>query len=214
MQEATSKERMLKKIRKALIEKVEHPFPKLEEVDNVYTSSDELLEIQFAEEFTKVNGQFVFCEDLLQFQQSIKEISIEKNWNNIFCWEPIVMELLGDALSYASTDENFVDAGVGITSCEALVSRTGSIFISSDTESGRRLSIYPTIHVVVAFASQLKRDTIDAIKYMNEKYQGKLPSLISDTTGPSRTADIEKTLVLGAHGPRELFVFLIDDINE
>jgi L-lactate dehydrogenase complex protein LldG len=35
--------------------------------------------------------------------------------------------------------------------------------------------------------------------------------MISTTTGPSRTADIEKTLVLGAHGPREIFVILIDD---
>jgi L-lactate dehydrogenase complex protein LldG len=46
---------------------------------------------------------------------------------------------------------------------------------------------------------------------MNEKYQGQLPSLMSVVAGPSRTADIEKTLVLGAHGPRELFLFLIDD---
>jgi L-lactate dehydrogenase complex protein LldG len=37
--------------------------------------------------------------------------------------------------------------------------------------------------------------------------------MLSVTTGPSRTADIEKTLVLGAHGPKELFVFLLDDLN-
>jgi len=100
---------------------------------------------------------------------------------------------------------------VGITTCEALIARTGSILISSGSAAGRRLSIYPSIHVVVAYASQLKNDTIDAIQFMNEKYQGQLPSLMSVVAGPSRTADIEKTLVLGAHGPRELFLFLIDD---
>ncbi|MCK5078809.1 MAG: LUD domain-containing protein, partial [Bacteroidales bacterium] len=51
----------------------------------------------------------------------------------------------------------------------------------------------------------------DALKGMKEKYGQDLPSMISLITGPSRTADIEKTLVMGAHGPRELYVFLVDD---
>jgi L-lactate dehydrogenase complex protein LldG len=43
------------------------------------------------------------------------------------------------------------------------------------------------------------------------KYPTLLPSMINMITGPSRTADIEKTLVLGAHGPKELMLFLIED---
>ena len=54
-------------------------------------------------------------------------------------------------------------------------------------------------------------DLKDAFKIMKDKYENNLPSMISTITGPSRTADIEKTLVLGAHGPREIFVLLIDD---
>ena len=61
----------------------------------------------------------------------------------------------------------------------------------------------------VTSTNKFKSD--NAIQFMNEKYQGQLPSLMSVVAGPSRTADIEKTLVLGAHGPRELFLFLIDD---
>ena len=45
---------------------------------------------------------------------------------------------------------------------------------------------------------------------MQEKYKNNLPSLITFATGPSRTADIEKTLVVGVHGPKEVYVFLID----
>ena len=67
MQEATPKERMLKKIRKALIEKAENPFPKFEDTEAIFASSPELLEIQFAEAFNKVNGQFVYCEDEKDF---------------------------------------------------------------------------------------------------------------------------------------------------
>ena len=46
---------------------------------------------------------------------------------------------------------------------------------------------------------------------MKKKYPDNYPSMISLITGPSRTADIEKTLVMGAHGPKELYVFLIED---
>ena len=55
-------------------------------------------------------------------------------------------------------------------------------------------------------------DLKDGFNRLKEKYGQKLPSMISTITGPSRTADIEKTLVLGAHGPKELYVFLIDDL--
>ena len=54
-------------------------------------------------------------------------------------------------------------------------------------------------------------DIKDGFKLLKNKYGNRLPSMISNVTGPSRTADIEKTLVLGAHGPKELFVFLLDD---
>jgi L-lactate dehydrogenase complex protein LldG len=53
-------------------------------------------------------------------------------------------------------------------------------------------------------------DLKDGFKLLKNKYGHNTPSLISTITGPSRTADIEKTLVLGAHGPKELFVFLLD----
>ncbi|MNL89836.1 Lactate utilization protein C [compost metagenome] len=56
-------------------------------------------------------------------------------------------------------------------------------------------------------------DLKDAFKLIKDKYGSQIPSMISTITGPSRTADIEKTLVLGAHGPKELFVFLIDDFS-
>ncbi|MOA49007.1 Lactate utilization protein C [compost metagenome] len=54
-------------------------------------------------------------------------------------------------------------------------------------------------------------DLKDAFALLKEKYEEHLPSNITVISGPSRTADIEKTLVLGAHGPKEFYVFLIDD---
>ncbi len=53
-------------------------------------------------------------------------------------------------------------------------------------------------------------DVKDALQLVKEKYSDKLPSLITFATGPSRTADIEKTLVVGVHGPKEVYLFLVE----
>ena len=50
----------------------------------------------------------------------------------------------------------------------------------------------------------------DALQGAREKYGEQLPSLITFATGPSRTADIEKTLVVGVHGPKEVYLFLVE----
>ena len=64
---------------------------------------------------------------------------------------------------------------------------------------------------MIAKTSQLQYDIKDGLEFIRTKYGTNIPSMICLETGPSRTADIEKTLVLGAHGPKELLVFLIDD---
>lgn len=89
--------------------------------------------------------------------------------------------------------------------------RTGSAIISSNGNSGRQLNFYPPVHIIIANKSQIVDYLEDGLKAIQEKY-GKqtLPSLISFISGPSRTADIEKTLVLGAHGPKTLHVFIYE----
>lgn len=211
MREATPKERMLKQIRKALIEKTDNPYPRLEESGPIYKQSDELLEIQFAQEFSKINGQFLFCENKDQCVEDLKQLITERNWTEVYIWENALAWLKNNIEAIKSDELNFEAANVGITTCDALVARTGSIMITNASEAGRRLSIYPHIHVVIAFTSQLFSDIGEALTFIQNKYGDKMPTMISNTTGPSRTADIEKTLVLGAHGPREIFVLLIDD---
>ncbi|MDR3696771.1 lactate utilization protein [Mucilaginibacter sp.] len=206
----TSKEKLLKKIRKALLEKRENPYPNLEDQPH-YPRNEEMLEVVFAEQFTAVSGQFVFCEDEVQFIESLLELAEERNWHKIYCWEPALQEILTRfEYPFFETDKDFEQAEVGFTLCENLVARNGSIILSNAGMAGRRLSIYPPVHIVLAYTSQLVLDLKDGFKQIKTKYGNNLPSMITTVTGPSRTADIEKTLVLGAHGPRELFVFLLD----
>ena len=210
MKETTSKEKMLKKIRKALLEKRDNPYPNLEDTP-VYKESDEYLEVMFAEQFTAIAGQFIYCADEIQFIENLLQLAEEKTLRKIYCWEPALQTLLSTyEYPFYSTDTDFMQADVGITLCEALVARNGSILVTNGSAAGRRLSIYPNIHIVLAYTSQLVLDLKDGFALLKEKYGDHMPSMVSNVTGPSRTADIEKTLVIGAHGPKELYVFLID----
>lgn len=201
---------MLKKIRKALLEKRDNPYPNLEETP-LYPDFDGHLDVLFAEELSMVAGQFIYCEDEIQLIENLLQLAEMKKWRKIYCWEPPLQNLLAKyEYPFYSTDTEFANAEVGITLCESLIARNGSVMISNGSEAGRSLSIYPNVHIVVAYASQLVLDLKDAFRLMRTKYPDQLPSMISNITGPSRTADIEKTLVLGAHGPKELYVFMLE----
>jgi L-lactate dehydrogenase complex protein LldG len=206
----TSKEKLLKKIRKSLLEKRDNPYPNLEDLPH-YSQNDELPEVLFAGQLTSISGQFVFCEDEAQFIENLLELAEDRRWRKIYCWEPPLQDILKRFdFPFFETDKSFEQADVGFTLCEALIARNGSILLSNANMAGRRLSIYPPVHIVLAYSSQLVLDLKDGFKLLKNKYENNLPSMISTVTGPSRTADIEKTLVLGAHGPKELFVFLLD----
>ncbi len=98
---------------------------------------------------------------------------------------------------------------VGITSCDALIAQTGSILLTSRSAGGRALSVLPPHHLVIAQADQLVPDLPAACDLLSARYGKNYPSFITFITGPSRTGDIERILVLGAHGPKNLTVILI-----
>jgi L-lactate dehydrogenase complex protein LldG len=95
----------------------------------------------------------------------------------------------------------------GITECDALIAQTGSVLVTSRSAGGRALSVLPPHHVVLARREQLLPDLPAAFALLKTKYQPNYPTFISLITGPSRTGDIERILVLGAHGPKKLTIF-------
>lgn len=97
----------------------------------------------------------------------------------------------------------------GITECDALIAQTGSVLVTSRNAGGRALSVLPPHHVVLARREQLLRDLPAAFQFLKQKYGANYPSMMSFITGPSRTGDIERILVLGAHGPKKLTIFLV-----
>ncbi|MDR3378185.1 MAG: lactate utilization protein [Verrucomicrobiae bacterium] len=98
---------------------------------------------------------------------------------------------------------------VGITGCDALIAQTGSVAVTSRSTGGRALTVLPPHHVVIARRDQLVGDLPTAFALLQRKYEPDFPSMISFITGPSRTGDIERILVLGAHGPKKLTIFCL-----
>jgi len=108
---------------------------------------------------------------------------------------------------YAVADLESCDAA--LTECEALVAETGSVLVSSARSGGRALSVLPPHHVVLARRQQMVANLRAALQLVRHQHKDNWPSLLSFITGPSRTGDIERILVLGAHGPKKLTILLL-----
>ncbi|MBK3517258.1 LutC/YkgG family protein [Carboxylicivirga marina] len=173
---------------------------------DVFPVPENLLDT-FIEEFEKVNGQVFVCNNDEEFTNHFESERVSKGWTNIICKDDELKVLLPEE-SLLTDDSKMDDIGVGITACEYLIARTGSIMISAAGLSGRLLNVFPPVHVVVAHENQLVAFLDDAIEKFSAKYSDNWPSQATIVTGPSRTADIEKTLVMGAHGPKELILFV------
>ncbi|MCD4695318.1 MAG: lactate utilization protein [Bacteroidales bacterium] len=211
MEETTTREKVLKKIRNSLISKTENPYPSLDIESSVYHDFTEQKDIVFAEEFTLVGGKFIYCENENELKTNLQSLFREKGFKEIFCFDSKIIELLNNSgIPNFNEEDKLLDISAGITHCEFLVARFGSILVSSKQFSGRRLNVFPETHIVIAYTHQIVNELKDALILMKEKYGSGLPSMMTFITGPSRTADIEKTLVMGAHGPKELYLLLID----
>lgn len=210
MQPSASKENILKKIRKALTATTPLPFPASEGNTSVFNPATQELEVEFGEQFTKLLGKFVYCASVEELHEQLASIISHNNWDRIFFSRDELTGILGEPFLQNNFYNDLATANAAITTCEALVARTGSIILSSAQKSGRTTSVYAEIHVCIAFTDQLVYDVKDGLQLIKEKYNGRIPSLVTFATGPSRTADIEKTLVVGVHGPKEVYVFLVE----
>lgn len=205
-----SKENILKKIRKALTQSTPLPFPQSEGAASIFPQPPQELEVEFAEQFTKLLGKFIFCLNKQELAFQLNSLMRKQGWKKIYCREDNLIKFIDPQSAEWLTDD-LPGCDVSITSCEALVARTGSIVMSTAQPSGRTVSVYAPVHICIAYTGQLVYDVRDALIQVKNKYGDKLPSLITFATGPSRTADIEKTLVVGVHGPKEVYCFLVDE---
>lgn len=212
MKVSPAKENILKRVRNALSQPVPLPFPRAEGQQTVYRTQTGSLEEVFAQTFSALKGRFIFCANHQELAEALAALATHEQWENCYCRElPLLHQLEPFALPFLNQGTDLGQANAGLTSCEALVARTGSVLMSAAQPSGRTVGIFPPVHVVVAYIDQLVYDITDAFGLLQAHYPENLPSMVSLQSGPSRTSDIEKTSVIGVHGPAEVYVFLVDE---
>jgi L-lactate dehydrogenase complex protein LldG len=101
---------------------------------------------------------------------------------------------------------------VSVTPCEAAIAETGTLMLASGPNSPTTLNFLPDTHIVLVFANQVVATYEDGWDRLRSRAAPEmLPRVINFVTGPSRTADIEQHIELGAHGPRRLHIVLVED---
>ncbi len=172
----------------------------------------------FARNSEALATEFDIFRESASLSARLSELASSERWtgvashrnkiNKYFCGTLPLPTLWVDD-GYSTDDLERCD--VAITSCDALVAQTGSVVVSSRSAGGRALSVLPPHHIVIATPDQVVADLPDAFALLESRYSGNYPSFLSFITGPSRTGDIERILVLGAHGPKRLSVYIIEE---
>lgn len=102
------------------------------------------------------------------------------------------------------------DDPVGLSHAIAGVAETGTLVLTSGIDNPTTLNFLPETHIVVVLAEDIVGDYETVWASLQERYGlGTLPRTVNFVTGPSRSADIEQTLLLGAHGPKRLHIIVV-----
>jgi L-lactate dehydrogenase complex protein LldG len=167
----------------------------------------------FAKNAVELKADFQLLASREELKAALAKISLAENWKCIASHRGELTDSFSGALNLpiCFTDKNYdvhelETCDAGISECDALVAQTGSVLVTNRSAGGRALSVLPPHHVVLARREQLVADLPAAFELLQQKFAANYPSMISFITGPSRTGDIERILVLGAHGPKKLTI--------
>lgn len=107
--------------------------------------------------------------------------------------------------------ELFDSVDAGFTVARSGIAATGTLVISPDAATPRTVSLAPPLHICLVYTSTLHADLHAAARA--ERWADGMPANLVLVSGPSKTSDIQQTLAYGAHGPRWLWVLIIDDLS-
>jgi L-lactate dehydrogenase complex protein LldG len=168
---------------------------------------------RFREMLESVGGFCYLVRDEAEAQSVLARVAAERSAERIAVSDqPFARRLAGsltDHLIESDQRAALLEADIGVTTAQWAIAETGTIVLESDSERNRLVSLLPPVHVAILDASVILSTLGALLSAVQRGKQGGPPPAITLITGPSRTADIELTLVVGVHGPRELHVILL-----
>ena len=230
-----SREVILGRIRRALLRPgagpgQEHGRPNRVQSTPGRAASDGLVD-QFQEQSARVGGEPRVCTDVEEALRGIQDLVAGAGYRRVavsdheICRRHRLAQRLsdllpevsvwreeGDAETQGSRRQNarqLAQADLSITGADFLIAESGTVLIAS-AGSSRQISLLPTAHLVLATPDQIHPDLAAVFQGLGTApEEGRLPAALTMITGPSRTADIEKVLIKGAHGPVRQLTWLI-----
>lgn len=177
----------------------------------------------FAAALESAGGRFIAVQDQEEARSALAGLLEELGATAAVAWKHPLLESLGlaDVLEKAGVEllggagPDFIDsaarADLGMTSADALLAESGSLVLASGEGRERSGSLLPPVHLAVVGPGLMLADAagLPALARSLADDTGRLPSALHVISGPSSTADIEQTLVLGIHGPITLVVLAI-----
>jgi L-lactate utilization protein LutC len=209
--ENASRDQILARIRSALRETAPRHEP-ARQAQTIFASVTDALD-RFQKECAINITECVVTRDLRASAAGVRDVIASIPPGDIFVQDTRDLRRMaekwpeGRSIQWSSEGPPKESSQATITACEALVAQTGSVLVSAAC-GGRGASVVAPVHIVVATIDQLVPDLDAALARVQERGIVSQNSLLCLITGSSRTADIEKILVMGAHGPRRLVVFL------
>ena len=141
-------------------------------------------------------------------QAAVRDLGLDK----VFGQSRIEFTEINDSgnISPAKLRTKSIEADIGITGVEFAIAETGTCVLTAGNDTGRLVGLAPPVHVAIVLKGQVLEslDDLFAIR-KSQKIDGKFPAYSSLISGPSRSADIEYTLVTGVHGPGEVHMILV-----
>jgi L-lactate dehydrogenase complex protein LldG len=219
------REKILGRVREALREKA--PVPGTHDSGSTATTGastlrrwlpkvGESVEEQFAlfaRNAAELKADFQLLGSTADLREAMIRLRNAGNWKRVACHSGELTNEVCPALNLPllHTDRAYdvhelEECDAGVSECDAIIAQTGTVLVTNRSAGGRALSVLPPHHVVLARRSQMVADLPAAFELLKRKYASNYPSMISFITGPSRTGDIERILVLGAHGPKKLTI--------
>jgi L-lactate dehydrogenase complex protein LldG len=168
---------------------------------------------RFLAEIKKLSdvGQKLASSDI---DSSLKTLVAEQNVHKATVWETpdlrqlSVIEILNnlsvELISPNADKHEMAQCDLGITEADFLLAETGTIVLSSSMGKPRAVSLLPRVHLAIVRPEMLRADMHQVFAEAKDK------NYLVFITGASRTADIELTTTLGVHGPRNLYVWVVD----
>ena len=214
----SSRDAILNRIRTHLADTPKPPPPATPEVWPRENPSPEQLFERFAAELAEVQGELIRCASVEEARTKMAELAVEVDWKRIgavdcpACRE-IAASVPSDRLEWDRADwppQDMAALDAGFVSADWLLADTGSCVVECNTPAQRLMCFLPPVCIVVARTEQLFEHLPTAwpqIAAKTAEADRRGEHVI--VTGPSRTADIEKILILGVHGPKRLIVLLV-----